>query len=60
MLLALDAAELNDQDGPTGGGLNSAFWNDGVLPTNDRVCLYGDVSADLDPKVIVERVASLN
>lgn len=60
LLLALDTIELNDQDGSTGGGLNRTFWNAGGLPSADRVCLCGDVPVDLDPKAIVERVASLN
>ncbi|RLA40751.1 MAG: hypothetical protein DRQ64_03950 [Gammaproteobacteria bacterium] len=60
LLPALNVAELGEQDGPTGGGLNSDFWNGGALSSADSVLLYGDVPADLDPKVIVERVASLN
>ena len=59
LLPTLNVAELDDQDEPTGSGLNSDFWNGGALPAAGRVCLYGDVPADLDPKVIVERVASL-
>lgn len=60
LLPTLDAAELGEQDGPSGGGLNNEFWKGGALSSVDRVFLYGDVPADLDPKVIVERAASLN
>ncbi|MEZ0148845.1 MAG: hypothetical protein AB9Q22_01900 [Candidatus Reddybacter sp.] len=60
LLPALDAADLEAQDGPTGGGLNSEFWKGGDLSSAGRVCLYGDVPADLDPKIIVERVAGLD
>ncbi|MBQ0719728.1 MAG: hypothetical protein KBT88_14640 [Gammaproteobacteria bacterium] len=55
----LDAADLDEQDGPTGGGLNSDFWGGAALPSLTSACLYGDVPADLDPKIIVERVAGL-
>ena len=59
LLPSLDAAELAEQAGPTGGGLNSDFWKGSALPTLQRACLYGDVPADIDPKIIVERVATL-
>ncbi|RLA44787.1 MAG: hypothetical protein DRR06_08785 [Gammaproteobacteria bacterium] len=58
LIARLDASNLADQNTPTGGGLNSDFWNGGALPSSERVCLYGDVPADIDPKLIVERVAS--
>jgi len=59
LLPTIDAAELDEQDGSVGGGLNSAFWKGSTLPSAERICLYGDVPVDIDPKVIVERVATL-
>ena len=59
LIPTLDAAELGDQGGPAGGGLNRAFWNGTAVSSSERVCLYGDVPADLDPKVVVERVETL-
>ena len=31
-----------------------------ALPSADRILLYGDASADPDPKLIIEWVSSLN
>ena len=59
LLPTIDAVELDAQDGPTGGGLNCVFWQGGALSSVERICRYGDVPVDIDPKVIVERVASL-
>ncbi len=59
LLPTIDAVELDAQNGSTGGGLNSAFWNGNGLPSVERICLYGDVPLDLDPKVVLERVAAL-
>jgi len=60
LLPTTDADMLADQNGSVGGGLNSAFWKGCALPAAERVCLYGDVPVDVDPKVIVERVAALS
>jgi len=59
LLPTTDAEHLTDQNGPTGGGLNSTFWKGSAVPSAKRICLYGDVPVDVDPKVIVERVATL-
>ena len=59
LMPTLAVAELSGQGHTTGGGLNRDFWEGGALPPLGRVCLYGDVPADLDPKFIVERVANL-
>lgn len=55
----LRASLLAAQDTPTGGGLDSDFWAGGELPPVAGACLYGTVPADLDPRLVVERIASL-
>ena len=50
---------VSEPDDYLGGGLNDDFWTGTALPPTTRACLYGDVPADLDPKLIVERVNSL-
>lgn len=59
LIATLDATRLDDQQRPTGGGLNNDFWNGNVLPSVDKACLYGYVPAELDPKLVVERAATL-
>ncbi len=59
LIATLDASQLGGQDMPTGGGLTSAFWDGSAVPSIERACLYGDVPENLDPKLIVERVANL-
>jgi hypothetical protein len=59
LIPSLDLSRLDDHGEPTGGGLNSDFWSGSDLPPMARACLYGDVPANLDPKLIVERVNSL-
>ncbi|MEH6639206.1 MAG: hypothetical protein V7717_08040 [Porticoccaceae bacterium] len=56
---ALSLSELAAQKSPLGGGLSADFWESGELPTQTRRCLYGDVPAGLDPKVVIERIAVL-
>ncbi|MBQ0798653.1 MAG: hypothetical protein KBT63_05165 [Porticoccaceae bacterium] len=56
---ALSLSELAEQKIPVGGGLSADFWGSGELPTQTRMCLYGDVPAGLDPKVVIERIAAL-
>jgi hypothetical protein len=60
LIATLDASQLTGWDSPTGGGLNSDFWNSSkALQFIESACLYGNVPADLDPRLIVDRVASL-
>ncbi|MBV1931798.1 MAG: hypothetical protein KUG71_08775 [Porticoccaceae bacterium] len=59
LISALSIAELAGQDAATGGGLGETFWQGGGLPAVNGVCVYGEIPADLDPKVVVERVALL-
>ena len=59
LIAELDAGQLSDQEPITGGALNIEFWNGSDLPPLERVCLYGDVPVDIDPKIIVERIATL-
>ncbi|MGK2914799.1 MAG: hypothetical protein ACSLE5_10180 [Porticoccaceae bacterium] len=41
-------------------GLDVGFWRDGELATTGAgACLYGEVPADLDPKIIVQRISAL-
>jgi hypothetical protein len=43
-----------------GSGLDASFWRDGELATTGTGgCLYGEVPADLDPKIIVQRIGAL-
>ncbi|MEE4147006.1 MAG: hypothetical protein V2I26_19530 [Halieaceae bacterium] len=55
----LEASRLAAQTTPTGGGLGSDFWSGGQLPPAPGACLYGAVPSDLDPRLIVERIACL-
>jgi len=50
---------LSDQTEAAGGGCDSEFLKGSAVPFTKRICLYGDVPVDVDPKVIVERVATL-
>jgi len=59
LIPTLEAARLGERENLTGGGLNSAFWSGDAISPISRACLYGDVPADLDPRLIIERVASL-
>lgn len=46
--------------GPLGAGLDAAFWRDGKLDIPPAgACLYGEVPADLDPKLVVLRINAL-
>ncbi len=43
-----------------GAGLDAEFWRDGALATPEAsACLYGEVPVELDPRLIVQRVAAL-
>jgi len=55
----MPAQQLTAQENPAGGGLNSEFWASDALLSMDRACLYGDVPAELDPKLVIERIAAL-
>lgn len=45
---------------PVASGLDASFWRDGELATTGAgACLYGEVPADLDPKIIVQRIGAL-
>lgn len=56
---ALGTAQLDEGGTPTGGGLNEDFWAGMAQAPGPRACLYGDVPADLDPQMVVERLADL-
>ncbi|RLA45709.1 MAG: hypothetical protein DRR04_07795 [Gammaproteobacteria bacterium] len=59
LIPTLEIAQLSARENLTGGGLNTAFWSGDALSSISRACLYGDVPANLDPRLIIERVASL-
>jgi hypothetical protein len=59
LFATFDADQLDNQGRPGGGGLNSDFWNGNALPPVVGACLYGEVPASLDPKLVVERIRHL-
>lgn len=60
LILSADCGLADAGDGAvTGGRLDAEFWQNGLCEVIGRACLYGRVPPNADPKIIVERVASL-